>query len=117
MTWKVIFSPGFLTWYQDQQPDLQDKILAELAKLECYGPGLGRPWADRVKGSAYINMKELRFLFMKAPWRLFFAFDPKRQAVVLCGGDKSGDKRFYENLIRIADNEFSRHLRLQENAK
>lgn len=71
MTWTVLFSPDFMHWYQQQPPELQDKVIAELAKLEQYGPLLGRPWADQVKGSAYINMKELRFLFSGAPYRFF----------------------------------------------
>ncbi|WP_024554085.1 type II toxin-antitoxin system RelE/ParE family toxin [Franconibacter helveticus 513] len=117
MTWTVLFSPDFMHWYQQQHPELQDKVIAELAKLERYGPLLGRPWADQVKGSAYINMKELRFLFSRAPYRLFYAFDPLRRAVMLCAGDKSDQKRFYETYICLADEAFSRHLYSLEKTK
>lgn len=117
MTWTVLFSPEFMQWYQQQRPELQDKAIAELAKLEQYDPLLGRPWTDRVKGSAFVNMKELRFLFSGAPYRLFYAFDPQRRAVILCGGDKSNQKRFYEIYIRLADEAFSRHLLSVEKTK
>jgi hypothetical protein len=79
-----------------------------------YGPKLSRPYADTVKGSKFKNMKELRIQYSGRPIRAFFAFDPERQAIVLCAGDKSGDKRFYETMIRVADDEFSTHLAFPE---
>ena len=71
--------------------------------LETYGPQLGRPLVDTVKGSRHKNMKELRVQSLGRPFRIFFAFDPKRQAVLLIGGNKTGDKTFYETMIRKAD--------------
>ena len=117
MTWTVLFSPDFMNWYQTRSCERQDKVVAELAKLEQYGPMSGRPWADRVKGSAFVNMKALRFLFTGAPYRIFYAFDLQRQAVILCGGDKSAQKQFYETSIRLADEAFTRHLPSMEKAK
>ena len=61
--------------------------------------------------------QELRIQYAGRPVRAFFAFDPVRQAIVLCAGDKSNDKTFYEKLIRIADDEFTRHLTSLEAAK
>lgn len=91
--------------------------VADLVNLQTYGPSLSRPYADTVKGSRHKNMKELRVQYSGRPVRAFFAFDPVRQAIVLCAGDKSNDKKFYQRLIRIADDEFSTHLATMEAIK
>ena len=80
-------------------------MLAHALLLRTYGPALGRPTVDTLKGSQYANMKELRFTWFGEVWRVAFAFDPERQAVLLVGGDKAGanQKRFYQRLIRTAD--------------
>ncbi|WP_243464991.1 type II toxin-antitoxin system RelE/ParE family toxin [Photorhabdus temperata] len=96
---------------------MQEKVLADLTNLEIYGPKLSRPYANTVKGSRHKNMKELRIQYSGRPVRAFFAFDPKRQAIVLCAGDKSNDKRFYDTMIRIADEEFTAHLATMEEKK
>lgn len=93
---------------------MQEKVLANLLSLETYGPKLSRPYVDTVKSSRHNNMKELRIQYKGRPIRAFFAFDPERQAIVLCAGDKSNSKRFYDTMIRIADDEFSAHLAKQE---
>jgi len=108
--WKVLFTPRFDAWLQEQEEGVQEKVLADLTNLEVYGPKLSRPYADTIKGSKYKNMKELRIQYAGRPIRAFYAFDPERQAIVLCGGDKSNDKRFYETMIRLADQEFASHL-------
>jgi len=79
--------------------------------LRNLGPALGRPHADTIKESKHKNMKELRVQYKRHIYRIFFAFDPKRQAIVLVGADKRGIKRFYEKLIPIADDIFNRYLR------
>ena len=71
--------------------------------LKRTGPNLGRPYVDSVKGSRHENMKELRVQSKGRPFRIFFAFDPLRRAVLLIGGNKTGDKRFYVRMIPIAD--------------
>lgn len=112
--WTVLLSPRFESWLSEQKEALQEKMLADLGKLKVYGPDLPRPYADTLKGSQYRNMKELRVQFSGKPIRAFYAFDPVRQAIVLCAGDKSHDKRFYIRMIRIADDEFSAWLAEQE---
>lgn len=112
--WTVLLSPRFESWLSEQEEALQEKMLAELGKLKVYGPDLPRPYADTLKGSQYRNMKELRVQFSGKPIRAFYAFDPVRQAIVLCAADKSHDKRFYIRMIRIADDEFSAWLAEQE---
>jgi hypothetical protein len=73
---------------------------------------LGRPRVDTLKNSSHANMKELRFDADDGVWRIAFVFDPKRKAVLLVAGDKSGvsEKRFYRELIRKADQRFDAHL-------
>ena len=112
MAWTVAnhdaFDPEF-----DALPDaVQDELLAVTALLETYGPSLGRPHVDTLSGSKHANMKELRFSAEDGIWRVAFAFDPHRQAILLVAGDKSGGsgKRFYEGLILKADKRFSNHL-------
>ncbi len=115
--WKVLLGRVFEQWLDEQDEGLQEKIFADLLNLQNYGPHLPRPYVDTVKGSQYKNMKELRIQYAGSPVRAFFAFDPERQAIVLCAGDKSNKKYFYERLIRIADEEFSTHLAALEATK
>ncbi|WP_342453233.1 type II toxin-antitoxin system RelE/ParE family toxin [Jiella mangrovi] len=68
----------------------QDELLARLTVLENFGPNLGRPKVDTLNGSKHANMKELRWRQSDGVWRFAFAFDPRRRAIVLCGGDKAG---------------------------
>jgi hypothetical protein len=78
--------------------------------LERLGPQLPRPHSDTVKGSKHRNMKELRTQHRGRPLRTFYAFDPRRMAILLMGGDKTGDGRFYDRMIPIADALYDQHL-------
>ncbi len=78
--------------------------------LEEQGALLGRPYVDTIKGSAFTNLKELRVQHDGNPYRILFAFDPQRQAVLLIGGNKGGDKRWYEKNIPTADRRFMEYL-------
>lgn len=91
---------------------VQDELLANIGLLERLGPQLGRPRVDTLNGSDHANMKELRFDAAGGVWRVAFAFDPKRKAILLVAGDKSGgsEKRFYRHLIDKADARFDAHL-------
>lgn len=84
--------------------------------LEKFGPKLGRPYVDTLNGSDFQNMKELRIQHAGNPIRAFFAFDPARRGIILCAGDKTGinEKRFYKNMIKLADSEYRKHLAIQE---
>jgi len=108
--WAVILTDEFKIWLRGQEPALKKRIAASLLNLQYYGPALPRPYADTVKGSRFTNMKELRIQYDGHPVRAFYAFDPARQAIVLCAGDKTGDKQFYERMIALADDIFSQHL-------
>ena len=92
---------------------VRDELLAMTRLLQLFGPRLGRPHVDTLKESRHSNMKELRFDAAGGVWRVAFAFDPKRSAILLVAGDKSGgsQKRFYRELIRRADLRFDAHLK------
>jgi hypothetical protein len=107
MTWEVLLHPEFDEEFQGLPEDIQDELLARLKVLAQFGPNLGRPNVDTLNGSRFPNMKELRFR-LDGVWR--FAFDPNRQAIVLCGGDKEGRKHFYRDLIATADRRFTAHI-------
>ena len=92
--------------------DVQNEILALARLVQQFGPRLGRPRVDTLKDSRHANMKELRFGTADGEWRVAFAFDTRRRAVLLVAGDKSGgsEKRFYRELLRKADARFDAHL-------
>ena len=84
--WAVDFHDDFVPEYNQLPIDVQDELLAHIRLLEQFGPQLGRPRVDTLQGSRHANMKELRFDAADGVWRFAFAFDPNRQAIVLCGG-------------------------------
>jgi len=112
MPWSVLFHEEFDLEFQALSEGLQDELLAHAKLLQEFGPQLGRPAVDTLKGSKHANMKELRFDWKREVWRVAFAFDPKRQAILLAGGDKGGtdQKRFYKRLIATADSRFDSYL-------
>jgi hypothetical protein len=112
MKWNVKFCTEFEEEYEHLDAEVQDELLAHAVFLEKFGPQLGRPYVDTLKGSKYSNMKELRFKANQGVWRVAFAYDPKRQAILLIAGNKSGvsEKRFYKELIRKADERFNSYL-------
>jgi hypothetical protein len=99
-------------WEVDLHSDVQDELLAHVALLGQFGPQLGRPRVDTLNGSHHTDMKELRFDAADGVWRVAFAFDPNRKAILLVAGDKSGgsEKRFYRQLIETADERFDVHV-------
>ena len=111
MQWTVEFHPNFDPEFMRLPVAVQQVILARAELLRKFGPLLGRPQVDTLRGSKHSNMKELRFDAEDGVWRVAFAFDLKRRAILLIGGDKSGvsEDRFYSNLIRIADQRFDQH--------
>jgi hypothetical protein len=112
MSWDVYFHPKFKTEFDELSASVQDELLASLIPLREYGPSLGRPDVDTLKDSKYLNLKELRFRADGGVWRVAFAFDPQRDAILLVAGDKSGvsEKKFYKRLIEKADKRYKEHL-------
>ncbi len=114
MEWRIVFDPDFRIWFYQQGQGLQDETFAVLTVLTESGSKLGRPRVDTLENSAFKNMKELRIQYQGEPWRILFAFDPKRQAVLLVGGNKVGNKRWYKENIPIADKRYQRYLETLE---
>jgi hypothetical protein len=112
MKWIVKFYTKFEEEFDQLNQEVQDELLSHALLLEKFGPQLGRPWVDTLKGAKHSNMKELRFKAASGVWRVAFAYDPKRQAILLVAGNKSGvsEARFYKELIRRADERFSLYL-------
>jgi hypothetical protein len=113
MAWTVIYHDDFLVEFAAFSEAVQDNVLTMAELLTLTGPALGRPHADTLTGSQHPNMKELRFRADDGVWRVAFAFDPQRRAIILVAGDKSGvaQARFYKRLIARADARFSAHLK------
>jgi DNA-binding XRE family transcriptional regulator len=111
--WEIYFHDGFLGEFGSWSQVVQDAVLSSLGKLRVFGPSLGRPSVDTLKGSNYPNMKELRVDAESGVWRIAFAFDPKRRAILLTGGNKTGisKDRFYSTLIRVADLRYEQYLK------
>jgi hypothetical protein len=112
MKWVVEIGEEFEPEFFALPEDVRLEILALARLLQQFGPQLGRPRVDTLSGSRHANMKELRFTAADGEWRVAFAFDPRRKAILLVAGDKSGgsQKRFYKQLISKADERFDAHL-------
>ncbi len=108
--WDVEFTDEFEAWWNQLDDDEQDSVAKSVELLIQLGPNLPRPHADTLKGSRHSNMKELRTQHRGRPLRTFFAFDPRRCAILLIGGDKTGDAGFYRRMIPIADRLYDEHL-------
>ncbi len=114
MEWDVQLDDDFAAWLAGLDDDLRNEIIAHANLLRAHGPRLGRPYVDTLEDSAFTNMKELRVQFRRDPWRILFAFDPYRRAILLVGGNKRGDKRWYKKHLPIADERFRRHMKRLE---
>jgi len=120
MEWVVEIGDEFEPEFNDLDEEVRTEILALTRLLQQFGPQLGRPRADTLNGSRHANMKELRFDAADGVWRVAFAFDPKRKAILLVAGDKSGvtEKKFYKALIAKEDDRFDAHIaRIKEKEK
>lgn len=119
MPWTVEVTDEFVAEFNALPETVQNELLAHAKLLERFGPNLGRPTVDTLKGSKHSNLKELRFDADNGVWRAAFAFDPRRHGVLLAAGDKSGasEKRFYRGLIATADARLDAHLERLRKAK
>lgn len=110
--WEVDLHDDFVPEYHALHQDVQEHLLAHIDLLKEFGPQLGRPRVDTLKASRHANMKELRFAAARGVWRVAFAFDPHRKAILLIARDKSGGSsaRFYRQLIDRADARFDVYL-------
>jgi len=109
--WTVLFDDAFEAEFAGYTEAVQDRILVKAGLLAQFGPALPRPHADTLAGSKFANMKELRVPVGKAVWRVAYAFDPVRRAILLCAGNKEGrdSRKFYAELIATADARFGKY--------
>lgn len=110
MVWEVEFTDGFGDWWNSLSEEEQESLDASVRLLEERGPALGFPHSSGIKGSRHSHMRELRTQRGGNPLRNLYAFDPSRAAILLIGGDKTGDERWYDKNIPIADRLYDEHL-------
>lgn len=110
MTWEIEYSNEFGGWWAGLSEDEQVSIAASVQLLEERGPNLGFPHSSGINGSKHSHMRELRTQHAGRPFRTLYAFDPRRNAILLLGGDKTGDDRWYELNVPVADRLYDEHL-------
>jgi hypothetical protein len=110
MPWEVEFTDEFGLWWDGLTAGEQDSANFGVRLLQEFGPALRRPHADTLEGSEYPNMRELRCQHEGRPYRVLYAFDPRRVGILLIGGDKTGNSRWYEEIIPRADAIYKEHL-------
>jgi hypothetical protein len=110
MSWPVEYTDEFETWWRALSTEMQDDVAAVAAMLEQRGPHLPFPYSSSIAGSRHGHMRELRVQSQGDPLRIFYAFDPRRAAILLIGGNKAGDNRFYDRMIPQADRLYDEYL-------
>ena len=114
MAWEVEFTDEFEEWWHTLSESEQGKVDARVRLLMERGPKLGFPFSSQMKSSKFPEMRELRAQAGGDPLRMLYAFDPRRAAILPVVGDKTGDDRWYETNVPIADRLFEDHLRTIE---
>ena len=110
MAWAVEYTDEFGWWWSDLSEDQQDAVAARVELLIEHGPNLPFPYSSDVRSSRHGRMRELRAQQAGRPIRIFYAFDPGRTSIQLIGGDKTGNDRFYQEYVPIADDLYDEHL-------
>jgi|APFre7841882724_1041349.scaffolds.fasta_scaffold89033_2 hypothetical protein len=110
MSWDVEYTDEFGHWWADLSEEEQESVAASVRLLEERGPTLGFPHSSKIFGSKHTQMRELRTQHDGRPLRTLYAFDPRRSAILLVGGDKTGDDRWYDVNVPVADRLYDEHL-------
>jgi hypothetical protein len=110
MPWTLEYTDEFGAWWESLSEAQQDDTDRVVGLLEARGPLLGFPYSSGIIGSRQAHLRELRVQSGGHPLRIFYAFDPRRTAILLIGGDKTGNERFYEDYIPIADRLYDEYL-------
>ena len=110
MKWDVEYTDEFGEWWRGLSEDEQASLDASVRLLEYRGPNLGFPHSSGVNGSKHSHMRELRTQHDGRPFRTLYAFDPRRSSILLIGGDKTGDGRWYDVHVPISDGLYDEHL-------
>lgn len=111
MAWNIEFTDEFGEWWDGLSEDAQDDVSFSVNLLRVDGPALGRPHADTIRDSSFPNLRELRVQHRGRPYRVFYAFNPRRTGILLIGGDKTGNSRWYREFIPRAEAIYRDHLR------
>ncbi len=111
MPWEVEYTHEFGEWWNELSEDEQDSVNFGVRLLQDRGANLKRPHADTVAASRYPNRKELRCQHEGKPYRVLYAFDPRRVGILLIGGDKTGNSNWYEEYIPKAEAIYEQHLK------
>lgn len=112
MAWDVEYTDDFGEWWNTLTEGVQEDVAAIVSLLEAKGPTLPYPYSSDAKGSKVGQMRELRVQHKGKPYRVLYAFDPRRTAILLIGGKKTGDEKWYDKMIPIADRLFTEHLKI-----
>ena len=110
MTWEVEYTDEFADWWGSLTESEQEDVASYVQRLEARGPNLPFPHSSGINGSRHDHMRELRVQSHGDPIRVFNAIDPRRSAILLIGGDKTGNDRFYEEMIPVADDLYDQHI-------
>ncbi|WP_219062305.1 type II toxin-antitoxin system RelE/ParE family toxin [Pseudomonas sp. UMAB-08] len=110
MDWEIEYTDEFEGWWEDLSEGEQVSLSASVKLLERFGPGLRFPHCSGIKGSRHGNLRELRVQHAGRPYRVLYAFDPRRCVLLLLGGDKTGQNRWYEEHVPLADRLYDEHL-------
>ena len=110
MSREVEYTDEFGSWWDGLAENQQDDVAAVVELLSEHGPGLPFPYSSGVEGSRHSRLRELRIQSGGRPIRVFYAFDPRRSAILLIGGDKTGNDRFYQQHVPLADKLYDEHL-------
>lgn len=110
MNWVVEHTDEFEEWWHDLNENEQESIKASVGLLEERGPSLGHPYSSGVHGSRHSRMRELRIQHKGKPYRILYAFDPRRVAILLIGGNKTGNDDWYDEYVPVADKLYDDHL-------
>ena len=115
MAWEVEYTDEFEAWWIDLDEGEQIDIDAVVGILEEKGPHLPYPYSSDVKGAKYVSIRELRIQHKGKPYRILYAFDPRRTAILLIGGKKGGGQRWYEKYVPLAERIYEKHLKTLKN--
>ena len=107
---EIEFTDEFGEWWNSLNSDEQSSVDSVVRLLEDRGVNLEFPYSSGIKGSRHAHMRELRIQHQGRPYRVLYAFDPRRMAILLIGGDKTGNNRWYEEFVPIADKLYDTHL-------
>jgi hypothetical protein len=113
----VEYTDEFGEWWEQLDEKQQIDVAVSVSLLERKGPTLPFPYSSAVFGSKYKHMRELRTQSEGRPLRILYAFDPKRTAILLIGGEKTGDNRWYDVFVPVADRLYDEHLRELEEGR